>query len=57
MVETLKESWRKEGWRDKPEDERTLGMMVILGVVRTDIKDPGDREPTLDYIQQSIGEW
>jgi hypothetical protein len=57
MVETLKDSWVKEGWRDKPKSERALGMMVMLGVVRTDIEDPADREATLDYIQQTIGTW
>ena len=57
MIETFKDSWVKEGWRDKPKSERALAMTLMIAVVRNDIQDLADQEATLDYIQQTIGTW
>jgi hypothetical protein len=57
MIKTLKDSWIKEGWRDKPRSEQTLALALMIGVVRNDIQDPADREATLDYIQETVGTW
>jgi len=57
LVQTLKDSWRREGWRQKSKAEQAGALALMIVAVKTDIEDPADQEATLDYIQQTIGSW
>lgn len=57
LIETLKESWRSEGWSDKPRSDQKKAMALMIGIVRNDIQDTADQEATLNYIQRTIDTW
>jgi hypothetical protein len=57
LVDAMKTSWQKEGWRYKTKSEQAQAMALILLMVNNDCPDPYDREATLDYIEKTIGSW
>lgn len=57
LVQTLKDSWRKEGWRHKSKTEQAKAVTLMVLIVHTDIEDTADRKATVDYIQRTISTW
>jgi hypothetical protein len=57
LVNTLKDAWQREGWREKSIAEKKKAVALMILVVNTDCSDPADREATLDYIQCNIDSW
>lgn len=57
LVETLKQAWQREGYRDRSRAEKLQAIALMQLAVDNDISNPADREATLDYIQREIGAW
>jgi hypothetical protein len=57
LVNTMKDAWRREGWRYKSKAEQAKALILMVSSVKIDSPDPAEREATLDYIERTIADW